>query len=195
MIDRFRERASWIEQNIMPHELQIRAWLSRNRVRDLDVDDIIQEMYARIASQSTFDEIRVPIRYAMQVAYSIMASHLRRMKIVTITAGGDLEDLGVASPEASPEEELAQRDDLREVADALAALPERTRKILLLRRVEGLPLRETAARLAISEKTIEKHMARATLFLMHRFGRGTKSAHQTSFILTEPAGENDETSD
>jgi RNA polymerase sigma-70 factor (ECF subfamily) len=195
MIDRFRERASWIEQNVMPHERQIRTWINRHRVRDLDADDIIQEMYARIASQESFDEIRVPIRYAMQVAYSIMASHLRRSKIVTITATDDLDDLGVASPEASPEYELAQRDDLREVADALAALPERTRKILLLRRVEGLSLRESAARLAVSEKTVEKHLARATLFLMHRFGRGAKSVSQTSFILTEPLGENDETSD
>lgn len=194
MIDRFRERASWIEQNIMPHEMQIRAWLGRNRVRNLDIDDIIQEMYARIASQSTYDEIRVPIRYAMQVAYSIMASHLRRMKTVTITARAELEDLGLPSPEPSPEDELVQRDELQEVAEAIATLPERTRDVLLLRRVEHLSLRETARRLAISEKTIEKHMARATLFLMHRFGRGAKSAHQTSSILTDATGENDETS-
>jgi RNA polymerase sigma-70 factor (ECF subfamily) len=194
MIDRFRDRAIWIEQNILPHERQIRAWIRRHRVRDLDVDDVIQEMYARIASQADFSEIRVPIRYAMQTAYSIMATHLRRSKIVTITATDDLDGLGVASPEASPEEEIAQRDDLRDVADALASLPDRTRIILLMRRVEGLSLRETAARLAISEKTIEKHMARATLFLMHRFGRGIKSARQTSYILTEPTGENDDTS-
>jgi RNA polymerase sigma-70 factor (ECF subfamily) len=130
----------------------------------------------------------------MQVAYSIMVSHLRRMKTVTITARADFENLGLPSPEPSPEDELAQRDELREVAEALATLPERTRDILLLRRVEHLSLRETAARLAISEKTIEKHMARATLFLMHRFGRGAKSARQTSYILTDTTGENDETS-
>ena len=194
MIDRFRDRACWIEQNIMPHEMQIRAWLSRNRVRNLDVDDIVQEMYARIASQNTFDEIRVPIRYAMQVAYSIMVSHLRRMKTVTITAKADLDELGLSAPEASAEDDLVHRDELREVTEALATLPERTRDILLLRRVEHLSLRETAARLAISEKTIEKHMARATLFLMHRFGRGAKSARQTSYILTDTTGENDETS-
>jgi RNA polymerase sigma-70 factor (ECF subfamily) len=178
----------------MPHEMQIRAWLNRNRVRNLDVDDIVQEMYARIASQTTYDEIRVPIRYAMQVAYSIMVSHLRRMKTVTITAKADLDELGLSAPEASAEDDLVHRDELREVTEALATLPERTRDILLLRRVEHLSLRETAARLAISEKTIEKHMARATLFLMHRFGRGAKSARQTSYILTDTTGENDETS-
>ncbi|MDR3526345.1 MAG: sigma-70 family RNA polymerase sigma factor [Rhizomicrobium sp.] len=194
MIDRFHERTKWIEQNIMPHELQIRAWLSRNRVQNLDVDDIIQEMYARIASQTNLEEIRIPIRYAMQVAYSILVSHVRRMKSVTITSRADLDELGLPSLEASPEDELAQRDELREVEEALATLPERTRAILLLRRVDGLSLRETAERLAISEKTIQKHMTRATLFLMHRFGRGAKSAHQASLILADATDENDETS-
>jgi RNA polymerase sigma-70 factor (ECF subfamily) len=174
MVDRIESRANWIEQNLLPHELRIRAWLCRNRVQGLDVDDIIQEMYARIGSLDSFDGIRDPVLYALKVAHSILFNYIHRSRIVSITSAGDMKGFEIPSPDASPEEEVAARDEVQLVADALAELPQRTRDVLLLRRVEGLSQRETAARLAIAEKTVEKHLARAALYLTIHFGRGGK---------------------
>lgn len=175
MVDKFHERARWIEENLLPHEPRIRSWLARNRIRDLDADDIVQEMYARIGSLENFDTIRDPALYAIKVAHSILANQIRRSQIVSITAAGDLSDFDIPSAEASPEDELLQRDEVHVVSDALARLPRRTRDVLLLRRVEGLSQKETAARLAIAEKTVEKHMTRALLYLSTLFGRGGKT--------------------
>lgn len=44
--------------------------------------------------------------------------------------------------------------------EALDSLPERTRSIVLLRRVHGLSQRETAKELKISEPTVERHIAK-----------------------------------
>jgi len=191
MTDTRAARIRWIEQNLLPYERDVRRWLQRKRVRDSDIDDIIQEMYARIGSLDNLDEIRSPKSYAIQVAHSILLNQSRNANVVAITRDGDLEELTVASPEASPEDEMAFRDEVNEVIEAIAALPRRTREVLLLRRVEGLSQRETASRLAIAEKTVEKHLARAAFALMEKFGRGGKSQVRTSNALVNPCDDDD----
>lgn len=180
MSDRIRERAEWIARNVLPHEPAIRAWLKRNRVCDLDVDDVVQEMYAKIVSLDKLEGIRHPKHYAFQVAKFIVIDHIRRARIVSIFSAGDVEELGLAAPEAGPEEQVTFRDEIRDITRAIAAMPARTRDVLVLRRVTGLSQRETAERLAISEKTVEKHMARGVALLMDRFGRGGKAASRPS---------------
>lgn len=175
MVDKYHERARWLEANLLPHEPRVRAWLGHNRIRDTDADDIVQEMYARIGSLDNLDTIRDPALYAIKVAHSILSNQIRRSQIVSITAVGDLSDFDVPAPTATPEEEAVQRDEMQVVVDALATLPERTRDVLLLRRLEGLSQKQTAMRLAIAEKTVEKHMTRALLFLATHFGRGGKA--------------------
>jgi RNA polymerase sigma factor (sigma-70 family) len=184
MTNRLHARILWMEKNLLPHEAEIRRWLKRGGVHDEDVDDIMQETYARIGSVDDLESIRSPKNYAYQVAHSILLNHLRRPKIVAITKDGDLTELRVASLDANPEQRIVFKNEVQEVVNAIAALPRRTREVLLLRRVEGLSQRETASRLAIAEKTVEKHFARATLALMKQFGRGRKSLTHTSY----PAG-------
>jgi RNA polymerase sigma factor (sigma-70 family) len=56
---------------------------------------------------------------------------------------------------------LLARDDLQRIAAVVGTLPERTRHVFVLNRIEGLSQREVATRLGISKPTVEKHLARA----------------------------------
>lgn len=176
----FRNRGRWLARNLLPHEALLRTRLRRMNIYGLEVDDVIQEVYARIASLPDLDAIKYPLRYAIQTATAIAIDHMRRTRVVPINAVGDLEQLEILAPEASPEQQLEFRDEIAAVGRLLAQLPRRTREVLILRRVEGLSQRETAERLCISVKTVEKHMAGGVAALMALFGRGGKSAHQTS---------------
>lgn len=61
-----------------------------------------------------------------------------------------------------PSDELAiGRDQLSRLLAAARALPEPTRTIFALNRMESLPHREIAARLGLSQTTIGKHLAKA----------------------------------
>lgn len=180
MTENIRERAGWIARNVMPHEAAIRGWLKRNRVYDLDPDDVVQEMYARIVSLDSFDCVRDPKRYAFQVAHSIVVDHYRRARIVSIFSIGNVEELGLATQEADPETKVSFGEEIRVIAAAIATLPSRTQQVLLLRRVAGLSQKETADRLSIAEKTVEKHLARGVLMLMNQFGRGGKASPHAS---------------
>lgn len=193
MLEQLRARAQWMERHLLPVEPRIRAWLNRKRVTGVDADDIIQEMYARVGSVDNVDEIRDPVLYAIKVAQSILLNRIRRSHIVSIASVGDLDDFDIPSPERSPEDEVAFRDEVYLVIRALRELPERTREVLLLRRVEGLSQRETAGRLKIAEKTVEKHMAQASLYLSAHFGRGGKVKPKAS-LKAGMFGKDDDTS-
>jgi RNA polymerase sigma factor (sigma-70 family) len=180
MTQDFRERGRWLARNLLPHESLLRARLKRVYVHGLEIDDIIQETYARIVSLPSLDSIRQPRQYAIQTATSIIIDHVRHSRVISINSTGDLDHLDVVTPEPNPEEQLEFRQEIGEIAKALATLPEKCRETLILRRVEGLTQQETAQRLGISVKTVEKHMARGVLMLMDLFGRGGKSRTHSS---------------
>ena len=167
------DRALWLGQHILPHEPALRAWLSRRRVGELDIDDIIQEAYARLITTPSVDGIRNPKTYLFQVARSVIASSLRGMKVVTI-AVSDPEVLGMAAEEPSAEVQLSDRQELQRLIEAIAALPEPTRAIFRLRRIDQLPQRMIAERLGMPESTVEKHISRALTRMSDLFGRGGK---------------------
>lgn len=176
----FQEKARWLARHILPYEPMLRSRLRRMFIHGLEVDDVIQEMYARIVSQPSLEAIKYPRQYAFQTATAIVIDHLRRSRVISINAAGSLDQLEISAPEATPEQQLEFREEIAAVAQLLALLPERTREVLIMRRVEGLSQQETADKLGISVKTVEKHMSQGVAALMALFGRGGKSTPQPS---------------
>jgi len=176
----FQEKGVWLARHLLPHEPVLRARLRRMNIGGLEVDDVIQEVYARIVSLPSVETIQYPLQYAMRAATAIVIDHVRHARVIPINAMENLDQLEVCSPDAGPDRQLEFREEIAAVAALLAELPERTRTILITRRVEGLSQLETAKRLGISVKTVEKHMAQGVAALMTLFGRGGKSTLRTS---------------
>jgi RNA polymerase sigma-70 factor (ECF subfamily) len=174
------DRASWLARNILPIEPALRAWLRRRRLSESEIDDLVQETYAKLAGLESIDGIRDPKSYSFQVAHSIHASRIRRARIVPIHAVVNLGDLAIPTDDGTPEDIVQAREELLELAGALASLPQRCRTAFLLRRVDGLSQREVARQLGISEKTVENYMTQAIRFLMDRYGRGGKTPSRAS---------------
>jgi RNA polymerase sigma-70 factor (ECF subfamily) len=167
-------RALWLSKHVLPHEPALRAWLKQRRVVDLDIDDIVQESYAKLAALESVEGIKHPKNYFFQTAFSIVATHVRRSRVVSIYAVEDIDSLNATADEPSPERQLQDRDELRRIAEAIASLPEPSREVFILRRVDGYSQREVAARLKLTENSVEHHMAKAIRFMMDLFGRGGK---------------------
>lgn len=177
------KRALWISQNLLPCEPALRQWLRRYGHIGLEIDDIVQEAYARIAALETVENVRNPKNYFFQTAHSIVVAHLRHSNVVSIRAISDIDSLGIAIDEFSPERRLGARDDLHKLAEAIDTLPKPCRDVLVLRRVAGFSQREVAARLGITESVVEHRMAKVIKFLMDSFGRGGKTVPQTSMRM------------
>jgi len=67
----------------------------------------------------------------------------------------------VAAPGLSPEETLLGRERRREIATALARLPERQRSVFVLSHVEGRTSKEVSALTGLNESTVRVHLFRA----------------------------------
>jgi RNA polymerase sigma-70 factor (ECF subfamily) len=144
----------------------LRRWLQRRPVVGLEVDDVIQETYAVLATLVTVDHILSPRAYVFRTALSLVRRHLRRARIVRIDAVDDVHLAAAPADTASPEQDVAARQELRFVQHALADLPPRCREVFLLRKMEGLSQREIARRVGISESTVEKHISRGLRLLL-----------------------------
>lgn len=175
-----RQRTQWFLRNILPHEPALRGWLSRGALPGLDPGDVIQEAYTILAELETVDAIRHPRAYLFQVARSVIVRHVRRARIIPIHAVDDLDRLDHPDDTASPEQHAIDRDELRQLARAIAAMPPKTREAFVLRRVNGLSQRQIAARMRISENTVETHISRGVLFLIDWFGSSGNKRSQTS---------------
>ena len=180
MSEDFRQRGQWLARNVLPHEALLRAKLRGMCLYDLDIEDVIQEMYARFMTHPSLESIRFPRQYALLTARGIIIDHVRHSRVVSITSSGNLDALEIPAPDINSEERVEFQQEIRIVMDALNQLPKICRDTLVLRRVEGLPQREVANRLSISEKTVEKHMATGVRLLIKIFGRGGKHRANTS---------------
>lgn len=70
-------------------------------------------------------------------------------------------DFKITSLEACNPQEIFSKEVHRLVNDAIRSLPEKTREIFLLSRMESLTNREISERLDISIKTVEFHVSKA----------------------------------
>lgn len=168
-----RERAAWLGRHIFPHEAALRQWLSRRPgAVGMDIEDVVQESYAILATVERVDHIKRPRNYFFEVAKSIVLQSLRRARVVTIDAQMNAEILDIPEDTPSPERIVADRQELAHVSALIAALPDRCREVFTLRKLHGYSQREVAERLDIAESTVEKHMVKALATLTAAIGRG-----------------------
>jgi RNA polymerase sigma factor (sigma-70 family) len=130
-----------------------------------DVQDLVQQVFLRLAQSPRFDEIRNPEGYIFQTAANALKDHARRRSVrERFSAGQPLENDDEHS-EFSPERILQGRESVSRVADALRQLPERTRDVFVLRCFEGLKCAEIGRLQGISVRAVEKHLAKALVHL------------------------------
>ena len=131
-------------------------WLLRARVAQEAVDDVIQEAYCNLAALQSIDHIDRPDAYFFSTARNLLRRRLKRASVVPIATIAELESFDDDRP--SPEREVAARRDVARVRAVIATLPDVCRQVVEMRRIEGLPQREIATRLGISEGMVEWHV-------------------------------------
>jgi RNA polymerase sigma factor (sigma-70 family) len=155
----------WFAREILVHEAALVRYLSRTWPNRDEIHDLRQETYVRV-----YEAAQKALPYASKsflftTARHLMADRVRRGRIVSIEAIGDLDVLNVPVADASPEQRLNARQELMQLARVFSVLPPKCREVMWLRRVDELSQREVASRLGISEKTVESHVAKGTRLL------------------------------
>ena len=152
--------AIWLGRRVLPHERDLRAWLRQSFAAAGDVDDIIQETYCRLAALTQVDHIEHPRAYFFQAARSVALEQIRRARVVRIETVSEMDTLNLILDDPSAERVVSGRRELERVRGLIAALPERCRRIVEMRKIEGLPQREIARRLGVTEHVVENESVR-----------------------------------
>jgi RNA polymerase sigma-70 factor (ECF subfamily) len=147
----------------------VRQWLTgyfRRRVRnDADVEDLVQDVFTRIAARDSTEPVEHLGGYVLKTASSVLADRARRRSshMAALHVAFDSELHG--DEEIDPERVFTGKEDLHAAMGALLSLPERTRNVFILRRLEGRQYAQIARQFGISVSAVEKHMSRAVQHL------------------------------
>ena len=164
-------RDRWFTEQILAHEEALLRYLHRCWPHRDEVHDLRQEIYARVYEAAGKALPGQPKAFLFASARHLLADRARRAKVVSIEPMGDFEPSHVLVDDVSPERWCGGRQALKRLADAFDRLPDRCREVVWLRRVEELSQKDVAMRLGISEKTVEKHIAKGMRLLAgHLFG-------------------------
>jgi RNA polymerase sigma factor (sigma-70 family) len=141
------------------------------RLRDHGLaEDLTQETLMRVVQRAeTIDPAR-PDAYIFQIAANLLRDRARRMKVRTAYLNGAGVAEGARVEELDPHRVVQARQSLATVTKALQSLPERTRTIFVLFRLEGMKQRDIADMLGVSIRTVEQHVVRASVHLREKLG-------------------------
>ena len=102
--------------------------------------------------------------------------------MVRIDQVTEIESLDVLDYEPSPERIVAGRRELRRVEQLIEELPERCRQIFKLRRIHGVPQREVARLLGVTENVVEVQVMRGLRLVLRGITEGDPLARPNSPI-------------
>lgn len=122
---------------------------------------MVQEVFERLLKRGGISGMEHLGGYVFQTAHSVLNDQLRRRRTRHVDSHDEFDDRRHGGVDFSPEHVLLGRERLARATTVLLELPERTRVIFVLRRLEGMKYLDISARLGISVSAIEKHMERA----------------------------------
>lgn len=140
----------------------------RRRFGREDAEDAVQEVFVRLTRRRGLAELDNMEGYLFETAASVAIDHHRRARVRAQDRHDPYDDMRHAPLEFASDRVLEGKQELAVVLEGLRKLPERTRNVFLLARLERMRHAEIARRLGISVSTVEKHIVKALAHLSQR---------------------------
>jgi RNA polymerase sigma factor (sigma-70 family) len=148
-------QARWFAEQVQPHEPMLRAWLRGRFPSERDLDDLVQETFARLLKAHAASPIANPKAFLFATARNLALDRLRRRQLVCLEPLAEIAESSVLDDRLGVSEALGRQQELELLTQAIQSLPERCRQVLTLRKIYGLSQKEIAAQLGITEHTVE----------------------------------------
>jgi RNA polymerase sigma-70 factor (ECF subfamily) len=150
----------WFAEQVRAHDGLFKAYLRKSFPRVRDIDDVVQESYLRAWKFCATQPVRSAKALFLTVGRRLALNVLRQQRRSPIVAVTDLASLCVQENASNGAAAAQTAQEVELLAAAVDTLPARCREIFILRRLQGVSQKEIAARLGISEETVQVHVAR-----------------------------------
>jgi RNA polymerase sigma-70 factor (ECF subfamily) len=173
-------------------EAIIASRLGNGLRQSIETDDVLQEVLLRaVRSIETFasHDMDSFLRWLGTIAEHVILDLARRRARQEKTPLGGRQDIAATSPSES---KIIRRDErFRRLQKALHSLSPDHRQVILLARIEGLPLKEVAARMKRSPAAVTQLLLRALRKLRSAFGDTESLSLPPRSLLSEPENQDD----
>jgi RNA polymerase sigma-70 factor (ECF subfamily) len=150
---------------LVRHAEWLRQMLARRlRQPACDVDDILQDIYLRLAREADAD-VRRPRAYLATIARNIVRDRQRRE---SIRAGHRTATLQAASSDTDAVPGLAEQEAAVELTRLITKMPDTYRDVFALSRFRHMTNRQIAEHLGLPIKTVEWRMGKALEYCVRR---------------------------
>lgn len=134
-----------------------------------DAAELVQETYLRAMGRSTIAEFESIARaYLFQTATNLARDHFRRQRFRAHDSLDDAPEPVAPPSQGSPEDTLLWTQAIEALRAAIDAMPDGTRAVFVLARLEQRSYAEIARELGISLRTVERRMSEAVDLLALR---------------------------
>lgn len=153
-----------VETLYSDHHGWLQGWLHRRLGNAADAADLAQDAFVRLLGRSAlprFDSVAEARGYLRTIGGGLCVDLWRHREVEKAW----LEALA-AQPQAfapSPEHQAIVIESLLEVGRMLGRLPRKAAAAFVMAQVDGMPYREIAATLEVSERMVKKYIAQAML--------------------------------
>ena len=137
-----------------------------------DPEDLLNSAFIKLQEYSARADVQNPKAFLFRTAVNLAHDERRQRRGKVHVEHTDPSVGDISDDRPLQDEVFEARERLARVQAALGALHPRTREIFLLHRVDKLKYREIADQLGITVSAVEKHVAKAVLFLAKRMKGG-----------------------
>ena len=135
-----------------------------HRTDPQDAEDALQSAWIRLQRYRETHVVENPEAFLARAARNIaIDNHRRRGPLAAQSVEVECAEMAQSAP--LQDEVFEMRARLYHVQKGLEQLSPRTRQVFEMHRLDNLKYREIAERLGISQSAVEKHIAKAALFL------------------------------
>ena len=160
--------SKWFADEVHPHEASLRAYVRGAFPSVRDVDDVVQESLLRVWQARTAQTIRSARGFLFSIARHLALDQVRRDRVSPIVRLGDFCAENVLNDGADTVAVVSAQEKAEALGRAIGSLPARCREIIILRKLHEVSTADIAARLCISEKTVEAQITRGVKLCAQR---------------------------
>ncbi|MBT5331907.1 MAG: RNA polymerase sigma factor [Porticoccaceae bacterium] len=153
-----------VSSMFLEHATFLKRFLAKFLSSEQDIEDVAQEAYLKAYSaEQDKGCIEQPKAFLFSIAKNLALNELTRKSRRMTDYIEDCQSQVSMESAATVENEVEANHSIGLYCEAVANLPEKCRRVYLLRKVHGLSHKEICARLGVSRSTVEKYISMGSL--------------------------------